>query len=65
MRFIASKQITTQAELVRVDGVSLGVYQLENSNIVNINEHIPTGLYYMVLKSNDGQVETHPIWHVR
>ena len=64
-RFLASKNKMSQAELVRIDGVSLGVYQLGNSNIVHINEHIPTGLYYIVLNSNDGQVETHPIWHVR
>ncbi|MFK8056431.1 MAG: zinc-dependent metalloprotease family protein [Saprospiraceae bacterium] len=54
----------SQVELVRTDGSSFGTIQLRGERAVEFDAHTPSGLYFIVFRTVDGQSETHPVWHV-
>ena len=64
LRTISSSIDVSSAELFRTDGVKLGDVNFSKGNNISFEVNTPSGLYYVVLRSKDGQIETHPVWYV-
>ena len=64
LRTISSSLDISNAELFRTDGVKLGYVNFVKGQTISFDVSTPSGLYYIVLRSKDGQTETHPVWYV-